>query len=194
MIVQFRFDDAAIHFQLQNLSDANVSIDLAKAFIRIDQRVYPVCHSLNFYSDTLSRPALVVLPPMGYTLDYLAPRENVYFDGAKWVEKDLLPSTDRNSETLREAIRRQVGESIAVGIPFMAGTTEKNYVFEFQVASVNQIPWSSHQLPKRTPPPPQKESGIFTLDQVTTGIVVAGLLGFSAYLLTLTKDIPADIK
>ncbi len=192
--IQFFFDDAAIHFRLRNLSGANLNLDLARSYISIDQRAHPVCHSLNFYSDTIVRPAILSLPPQGYTDEYVAPRENIYFDGSKWREKDLFPSIDRNSDTLRQVIQRHVGKSIAVGFPVVVGQTERSYVFEFQVTAVAQIPWENHQPPKRSPPPPQKPSGIFTLDQVTTGIVVAGLLGFSAYLLTLSKDTPADIK
>ena len=194
LIVQFRFDDAAIHFQLQNLTDLYVTLDLAKAFIYKDRRVYPLCHSLNFYSDTLARSVPVSLPPLGYTRDYVAPRENVYFDGSKWVEKDLFPSTDRNSDSQREAIKRQVGKTVLLTLPLMFGSSQKDYIFEFQVTSVTGLPWNKYQPPKRSPPPPQKDASFLALDQVTTGIIVAGLLGFSAFLLTLSKDTPADLK
>jgi hypothetical protein len=194
IIVQFRFDDAAAFFQLQNLSESFLTLDYAKFSFEIDRQTYPVCHSLNFYSDTAVRPGSVTLRPMSFIKDYVAPRGNITFDGSRWQEKDLFPTVDHSPDSSGQSIKKHVGKTFALVMPLTFGGQQRNYVFEFQIASADILPWTKYQRPVRSPSAPQKPTGFFTLDQVAAGIVVAGLLGFSAYLLTLRKDINPDLR
>jgi hypothetical protein len=188
LIIQFRFDESAIKFQLQNLSESDLSIDWEKTSIGIDNRYSSVRHSSDFYEDTVLRKVSVVIPPVGYVQDVVIPRENVYFDGEKWVEIVLLPTTDKNSQALKQSILQSVGRTVSLLLPMKFGQTTKEYRFEFAVASVNLLAWSSYVPEKRMPPPPSRPKQAVRPDYLTTGIVVAGIVGFSAILLTRKKD------
>lgn len=189
LIIQFRFDDVAIKFQLQNLSESDLSIDWEKTSIGIEKRFYSVRHSSDFYGDTALRKVSVVIPPVGYIREVMIPREHVYFDGDKWVEVDLLPTMDKNSQALKQSILRSVGRSISVILPMRFGQAVKKYQFDFTVASVNLLAWASYVPEKRIPPPPPRgTTHSLKPDYLTTGIIVAGIVGFSALILTRKKD------
>lgn len=188
LIIQFRFDESAIKFQLQNLSESDLSIDWEKTSIGIDNRYYSVRHSSDFYGDTVLRKVSVVIPPVGYIQDVVIPRENVYFDGEKWVEVVLLPTTDQNSQALKQSILRSVGRTVSLLLPMKFGQTIKKYRFEFAVASVNLLAWSTYVPAKRMPLPPSRPKQAVKPDYLTTGIIVGGIVGFSALILTRKKD------
>jgi len=188
LIIQFRFDESAIKFQLQNLSESDLSIDWEKTSIGIDNRYYSVRHSSDFYGDTVLRKVSVVIPPVGYVQDVVIPRENVYFDGEKWVEVVLLPTTDKNSQALKQSILQSVGRTVSLLLPMKFGQTTKKYRFEFAVASVNLLAWSSYVPAKRMLLPPSRPKQAVKPDYLTTGIIVAGVIGFSALILTRQKD------
>jgi len=192
IIIQFRFDEAAIKFQLQNLSESDLSIDWEKTSIGIDNRFSSVRHSSDFYGDTALRKVSVVIPPVGYIREVMIPRENVYFDGEKWVEVVLLPTTDKNSQALKQSILRSVGRTVSLLLPMKFGQTTKKYRFDFAVASVNLLAWSSYMPAKRIPPSPSRSKQAVKPDHLTTGIVVAGIVGLSAYFLSLKKDPPIE--
>ncbi len=191
VIVQFRFDEAAIKFQLQNISQSDAVIDWGKMAIGVNGRFYSVRHAGNLYSDSSAKPSLQV-PSMGYVRDLGIPRENIYFDGDRWVELDLLPTTDAGSEVVRKEIQQSIGRAISFILPLEAGGVNKTYHFEFQVVSVEHISWKNYHPVKREPPPPQKQEGLQYLDQVTTAIIAVGLLGFAAFVLSVKKSPPSE--
>jgi hypothetical protein len=191
IIIQFKFDDAAIQFQLQNISEAPVTLDWGKASIGISDRYFGIRHASNFYWDT-TRSNSILMPPLGYLRDVIIPRDNIYNDGDKWVEVDLLPTTDHRSLQTQQLILKNVGQRISLLLPMMFGSTTKNYKFDFQVDSVKRIPWKEYNPIKRIPPQPKPERAITALDNVTTAVIVVGVLGFSAYVLSLKKNPPAE--
>ncbi|MBF8248543.1 MAG: hypothetical protein HW374_1343 [Bacteroidetes bacterium] len=188
LIIQFRFDESTIKFQLQNLSESDLSIEWEKSSIGVENLFYPVRHSSDFYGDTALRRVSVVLPPMGYIREIMIPRENVYFEGEKWVEVDLLPTADQNSNALKESILRSVGYPVSAVLSIKFGQTTKKYRFDFAVASVNLLAWSSYMPAKRIPSPPPQPQQAVKPDHLTTGIVVSGIVGLSVYLLSQKKD------
>jgi hypothetical protein len=53
------------------------------------------------------------------------------------------------------------------------------------------MPWKNYHPVKRIPEPPTLPSHPL-LDNVTTAILVVGVLGFSAYLITSKKNPPTE--
>ena len=191
VIIQFKFDEAALRFQIQNISESNTLIHWNKVAMSINGRYFPIRHSTNLYGDTASAES-ILLPPLGYIRDIAIPRENVYNDGDRWVEVDLLPTIDRNSTTLRESILKSVGQRVGLTLPLTFGNVEKHYEFDFQVESVTRIPWKDYVPFQRVPVPPHPKHGSYALDNVTTAIIVVGVLGFTAYILSAKKNPPSE--
>jgi len=191
IIIQFKFDDAAIQFQLQNISESNITIDWSRASIGIKDRYFAVRHASNLYGDTV-RSSSIILPPLGYLRDIVIPRDNIYNDGGKWVELDLLPTIDRRSAPLKESILKSVGHRVSLMLPMTFGLKSKNYKFDFQVDEVKRIAWNDHMPTKRIPAPPDPKRPVTALDNVTTAVIMVGVLGFSAYVLSIKKNPPIE--
>ncbi|RPI02921.1 MAG: hypothetical protein EHM64_13145 [Ignavibacteriae bacterium] len=190
IIIQFKFDDAAIQFQLQNISESNLTIDWSKASLGISGRYYPVRHATNFYGDT-NRSSSVMMPPLGYLREVVIPRDNIYDDGEKWVELDLVPTTDRRSPQIQKTILKNAGQRVNLILPMTFGSVARNYKFDFQIDSVKRIAWKDFAPVKRTPAPPHPNHAT-ALDHVTTAVIMVGVLGFSAYALSLKKNPPVE--
>jgi hypothetical protein len=190
IIIQFRPDDAAMKFQLQNLSDGELSIDWGRASIGVEGRFYPVRHAMTLYGD--SARGSMLLPPMGYMRDLVIPAENIRFDGEQWVETDLLPTMDRGSDALRTEIRGSVGKQVSVILPLLFGQDVVTYEFAFRVASVRSIAWRDFRPVERVPAPPviKRKSG--KLDQMTVAVIAIGLLGFATFVLSQSKNPPSE--
>jgi hypothetical protein len=191
IIIQFKFDDAAIQFQIQNISESNITLDWDKASIGISGRYFAIRHANNFYGDT-NRSSSIIMPPLGYLRDVAIPRDNIYDNGDKWVESDLLLTTDHNSLLLQKSIQKNVGQRISLMLPMMFGSTAKNYKFDFQVDTVKQIAWKDYVPLKRVPAPPNPKRPVMALDNVTAAIIMVGVLGFSAYVLSIKKNPPTE--
>ncbi len=192
IIVQFIFDEAAIRFQLQNISDSDLQIRWDKAAISINGNYFPVRHSHNLYVDTSLLAYSMLIPSMGYVKDLIIPRQNIYFNGDRWVEVDLLPTVDKKDEQLRNEILQSVGKPITVLLPLEFNRVPKNYEFEFQVADVVQIPWKDYYPTQRQPAPPAVPKKAAALDNVTAAIITVGVLGFSAYIISMKKNPPTE--
>jgi|GEM_PF-751987 len=188
--VQFKIDDAAIKFQLQNISPDPLEIYWSKASIGVNGRFFPVRHSTNLYAESLFCNTYPLIPSLGYTTDLVMPAGGIYYDGTKWKETDLLPTADRNSREEREKIERLVGTPLTLMLPVQVGETAKEYRFTFVVSSVTQIPWDRY-LPPRRPPPPIPQRPMLTTDQMIVAGVVVGVIGLAAYWLTLRKIEPS---
>jgi hypothetical protein len=191
IIIQFKFDDAAIRFQLQNISESYLTINWDKASINLQGRYLSIRHASNLYGDSTGSNS-ILLPPLGYFRDIAIPRDNIYNDGDRWVEIDLLPTTDGKSIELQKSIQSSAGRRIGLLLPVVFGSREKNYEFDFQVDSVKRIPWKDYEPLQRIPEPPNSRRGVLGLDNVTTAIIAVGVLGFSAYVLSVKKSPPSE--
>ena len=192
LIVQFKFDEAAVKFQLQNVSQSNVVLEWSKASVGVNGRFYGIRHSGTLYADTSLKQSSMLIPPMGYIRDLAIPFENIYFDGNQWIETDLLPTVDNNALVMRRSIEGSVGTPVSFQLPVAFGTSGAVYAFEFQVASVTQIPWKDYVPVKRVPAPPIPHKQPFVLDQVTTAAIAVGVLGFTAFIINGRKDAPKE--
>ncbi len=191
IIVQFKFDEAAIRFQLQNISDSYLSINWNGSAISIFGRYFSVRNTKTLYNDS-SCSNSILLPPLGYLRDIAIPSNNIYYNGDKWVEVDLLPTVDHNLKELRESIPKYAGQRIGFSLPMNFGSSTKYYDFQFQIDSVNKIPWKDYEPFTRVPSPPKPNRTFLGMDNVTTAIITVGVLGFSAYVLSVKKNPPSE--
>ena len=188
LIIQFKFDEAAIRFQMQNVSYSDLSIDWNKVSISINGEYFAIRHKDNLYSDSAGDTLVsALIPPFGYVRDIALPRKNIAFNGEKWTEKDLLPTTDGRSPVMQNKILKSAGKSVTLLLPIRIGKVQKNYEFEFQVASVSKISWQDYSPVKRVPQPPDPPKR-HTFESITAAVIVVGVLGFSAYMLTAKKN------
>jgi hypothetical protein len=186
--VQFKIDESAIRFQLQNLSKVDMSVRWDKVSMGVDNAYTLVRHSLNFYSDTVAGSRSVSVPPRGYIQDLMVPIDNVFYSGSDWVELDLFQTKDGGREAMAETIRQNIGKSLVVRMPILFGSETKSYRFEFRVVSVKHILWRDVRPPIRPPRPHREKKKIELADEVTTAFIVVGLLGFTAYMVSLKKE------
>ncbi len=192
LVVQFKFDEAAIRFQMQNLARSDLRVNWAKMSIGVNDRFFAVRHSATLYSDSSSSGLSELIPSYGYIRDLAIPQPNVFFDGNRWSEADLFPTTDGNSPATRDSILHSAGQRVSLILPLQFGSAEKDYRFDFEVAFVNRIAWKDYQPLQRIPPPPAPQQSQSSIDQMTAALIVVGVLGFAAYLITLKKNPPTE--
>jgi hypothetical protein len=189
----FLIDDGAVRFKLSNLSDETMTIDWPNASVGVSGRYYTVRNARTYYgqSPVSTGPPI---PPKGYVIDLAIPAQNVSYDGKAWQERDLLPTTDRHSETVRKRILGSTGRTVDLILPIQfeqSGTI--TYNFRFSVAAVNELPWNRYKRPHRPPAPrPVNPVKVTSNDQVITAAIIAGVLGISAVLLTQKKAPPSE--
>ncbi|MBI3005099.1 MAG: hypothetical protein HYY49_06735 [Ignavibacteriales bacterium] len=194
LIVQFKIDDAAIHLQLQNLADSYLVVDWAKVRILHKGKNSKIRQSLGFYADSTKLPVSISLPPLGFVRDYVTPSENVYYDGSRWVERDLFPTWDTWTVEGVTAIRNQIGNSVVLTLPVWFGSFEKTYVFEFRITSFEPISLQHYSPPWRDPRPLNEKVTPALADQITTAAIIVGVVSFSIYMLVIKKETPADLR
>jgi hypothetical protein len=188
--VQFRFDDAALRFQLQNVSSDRLELFWSKAALGVGGNYFSLRNSKTLYSSSVATAAATVLPPLGYFTDFVIPEKNISTDG-KYTETDLLPTSDNNSSELRQKILNSNGATISFILPVRVGAVSKEYTFRFTVVNVDQIAWEKARIPKR-PPKPYKEQEIFNTDQYIAAGIIITIVGVASVLLTQKKAAPSE--
>lgn len=188
LIIQFRFDDPAIRFQVQNISTAKMRIDWTKASLGIRGMYTPVRNLSVFYDSSASPLVSPLIPPLGVLRDVILPRGNILFDGMQWQVADFLPTKDQNSQAIRNSIVNMVGSAIDVILPVEFESDSRSYRFSFSVDSVSQISWDEHRTPTWLPPgSPARKLRPSTVEQITAAIIAGGFLGIFAYMRTAKK-------
>ncbi|MBI4429628.1 MAG: hypothetical protein HY562_10975 [Ignavibacteriales bacterium] len=194
LVVQFKFDDAAIHLQLQNLADAYLVIDWAKVLIFHKGKSSRIRQSTSFYVDSSKQSPSISVPPLGFIRDYVAPIENIYYDGSKWLERELFPTWDLLSVEGVTAIRENIGDSVVLTVPVWFGSFGRTYVFTFKVTSFEPVSSYGYSPSWRNPRPPNEKAIPSLTDQITTAAIVVGVVSFSVYMLVIKKETPADLQ
>lgn len=189
LIIQFRVEEPGIRFQAQNISPESMKIDWAKATVGVHGFSSPIRTLSTLYDTTKMQPASQILPSLGVVRDLILPRGNVHFDGVQWRVDDILPTTDLNTQAMRNTITNLVGSTIEIRFPVECGTDVRSYTFSFAVDSVRQISWSEYRPASWIPaPPPVKNLRSTPKDYLTAVIVAGGLLGFLTYMMTVHKN------
>ncbi|GJQ21253.1 MAG: hypothetical protein HBSIN02_16080 [Bacteroidia bacterium] len=189
--IQFRLDDGAIRFKLQNLSPVPIKIRWDESAIGVRNRYYAVRNKRTLYTASHKENTTLTIPPSGYVIDMAIPSENIMWTKTGWKERDLLQTTDRNSEQYRNRILGYKGSIVEFAIPLEAGGEVWPYKFRFQVTSVDPVPWEKVRRPYR-PAPPAPPPGSNPVaegnDYVVAAVIAAGVLGVAAILLTQRKE------
>ena len=192
--IQFKIDESAINFQLQNISGASLSILWEKVSMGVNKRIFAVRNSSTLYSASTASPVTVVIPPLGYVRETVIPRENIFFRGGEWREKLLFRTNDRGSQKLRDGIKRMVGSEVTLTLPLKIGEVEVKYPFVFRIASVEPLP--SNVLPpaKDRPMPPKTPVQESSVGPSYVPILIAAVIfGVSAYFLSKKERSPSDL-
>lgn len=190
--IVFLIDQGAIRFKLTNLSGRTMTVGWQNASLSVLERHYTVLSTRSYYSADSNKTVSPAIQPGGYVIDMALPSPNVYYDGAEWREKDLLPTTDRHSAGIRKRILANKGGILSLLLPMnFEGTETVNYLFQFKVAAVSELPWQRYRAPHRPPPPPAPHE-VTTNDQLITAAIIAGVVGLSAILLTQKKSPPSE--
>ena len=150
LFIQFFFDASAISFQLQNVSEASMSIVWEKVSLGVNKRTYAVRNNSTFYSTGNAIFPMLVIPPLGYIRETVIPRENVYVEKDKWIEKEFFVTNDRGSLRYKNFITKMVGSEVTLTIPVKIGEIVIEYPFTFKVSKVSPLP--SNVLPPRYQP------------------------------------------
>jgi hypothetical protein len=186
--IQFKIDEAFVRFQLQNLSHSVMAVQWDKVSLGVDNSFSLVRHTIDMYADTDLGKRSVQMPPLGYIQELIIPVANVYFDGSQWILSDLFQTTDEGKDGVAQAIKKNVGKSIVLILPLQIGASSRDYRFEFRIASVKRVPWKSYRPPTPVPRPPAKKSSVGFADEITTAIVIVGMLGFVGFMVSLKKE------
>ncbi len=137
----------------------------------------------------MAQPANRSVPPLGVIRDVILPKGNTHFDGSRWRQDDLLPTTDGNSSALREKILGMVGSSIDVLLPLSFGRDQHLYHFTFAVDSVSQLRWQDYHPAIWLPTaPPIHTFRPTTPDLITAVVIAGGFLGFLRYILVAKQS------
>lgn len=192
--IQFKIDASAISFQLQNISDASMSIVWEKVSMGINKKTFSVRNLSTFYSQTSAPPVSVVIPPLGYVRETIIPRENIFYKDGKWVEKEFFVTNDRGSKKLAAAIQKTTNKEISLMLPIKIGDVVMEYPFTFKVSAVKALP--SNVLPpkKVRPEPPKLPMQEMASVSYVPIIIVALILGAGAYFLSQKERAPSDLN
>lgn len=192
--IQFKIDASAISFQLQNVSEASMSIAWDKTSLGVNKRIYAIRNKSTFYSLGNASPVQLIIPSLGYIRETVIPRDNINYEKGKWIEKELFPTNDRGSQKLRKAITGLAGSEVTLSIPIKISEIVVDYQFVFKVSNISPLP--SNVLPpvKDRPPAPKtpvQEAGVG--QDIVPIIIAAGVLGVAIYLFSQEKTPPADL-
>lgn len=192
VIIQFTIDESAVNFQLQNISEASMSIEWDKVSLGVNKRVFPVRNTNTLYSETFDSPEIVI-PPLGFIRETVIPRENIFVKDGKWVEKTFFITNDRGSKKIQNYITRSLGSEISLTLPIKIGEIVVNYPFLFRVKDVRALP------PNLLPPVKQRPMAPKIADQGQAGsqiipiLIAAGIFGIAIYVLSKDKTPAADL-
>jgi hypothetical protein len=189
--IQFKVGETWIRFQLQNLSQSEMSVQWDKVSLGVDNAYSLVRHTINLYGDTAPGNRSVPIPPLGYIRDLVLPVDNIFFNGSQWEQTDLFQTVDGGKDVMAQTIEKNVGKSIVLNLPLQFGHRLQAYRFEFRIVSVKPILWRDYRPPTPVPPPP-KRTGSDLQDEITTAFIVVGLLGFVAFMVSLKKQPVAE--
>ncbi len=188
LIIQFRFDDAAVSFQLQNISPFELQIDWRNASYGIADRNFLVRKSVNDFDSLSTVPTTSLLSPLGVLRDALSPQWGYAAERGEENTWELLPTTDGNDPARRDSILGLVGTTVRISLPIECGPETRAYHFVFAVDSVVERSWSDVRSPVRSSRTfstallgPDKK------DLMTAAILVAAFVGFSVYMWTAKK-------
>lgn len=189
--IQFKFDESAIKFQLQNVSDVPISIVWENVAIGLNNRVFPVKNTATLYQMDLNHPPAVLIPSLGYIRDMVIPRDFILVEKNKWVEKDLFPTDDMGSPARKKLIMKYIGSQIKLTLPIRVGEVVQDYSFTFKVKGISALPENRIPPVKERPVPPQIISA-GSSNTLYPVLIAGGILAVAIYALSKEKTSPIN--
>jgi hypothetical protein len=189
--IQFKFDESAIKFQLQNITDVPISIVWENVAIVLNNRVFPVKNSATLYQTDLAPPPSVIIPSLGYIRDIVIPRDYIVVENSQWVEKDLFPTDDLGSAARKKLIPRYVGSQIKLLLPIRLGEVVEDYSFTFKVKGITTLPENRIPPAKERPSVPQIASA-GSSNMLTPILIAGGIVAIAIYALSKEKASPVE--
>lgn len=194
IFIQFKFDQSAVRFQMQNVSDAPISIQWKNSSISLNRRTYAVKNWSTLYSLSSVPPSAVVIPPLGYVRELIIARDRIVYEDKQWVEKEMFPTEDNGSQRRKKMIARFIGSRVVLTIPMMIGDAVKEYSFIFRVSDITPLPDNTLPAKKERPPVPKFPYQMGGASQsIVPMVITTGILGVVVYLLSQKKTPPGDI-
>jgi len=191
--IQFKLDESAVKFQLQNISELPISIVWENVAIGLNNRVYPVKNTTTLYQTDMVHPLPVMIPSLGYIRDLVIPRDYISIDKNEWVERDLFPTNDLGSPSRKNLILKYVGSQIKLLLPLKIGEVVQDYTFIFKVKSVAAVPEGKLPPVKERPTPPQVAAMSGQTSQSILPILIAGgILAVAIYAFSKEKATPIN--
>jgi len=188
----FRVDGGAVRFLVQNLTTSDLQLLWKQSSIGIKGKFSPVRNSQTLYLPPATDPMGPVIPPRGYVVDLAIPEEHVYFDGSKWREMELFPTTDGDSPRKAAQIKKNVGSKLDFQLPMLFGKDTVQYSFRFVVSSVDPLPWKDYRRPRRPNPPPYPRTAFDLNSPIVTAATTTLIVGTIIYLATQKKSPPSE--
>ncbi|NUN70287.1 MAG: hypothetical protein HUU02_11305 [Bacteroidetes bacterium] len=187
--VQFKFDESAVKFQLQNVSDLPLSIVWENVAISLNNRAFPVRNLSTLYQTELVHPLPVMIPSLGYIREVVIPRDNITLEKEGWKEKDLFPTDDMGSAARKKLIMKYNGSVVKLMLPVRIGEVVQDYAFTFKVKGISALPQNVRPPVKErpTPPPVMTASASNALLPI---VIAGGILGLAIYALSKEKASP----
>jgi hypothetical protein len=187
--IQFKLDESAIKFQLQNVTDVPVSIVWENVTLLLNNRVFPVRNIATLYQTDLAHPPAVVIPPLGYIRDMVIPRDFIAAEKGIWVEKDLFPTDDLGSPARKKLIMKYVGNQIKLVLPIKVGELVQDYSFTFKVKGISILPENRIPPVKERPAQP-KTAAVGSSNMLLPIVIAGGILALAIYALSKEKTSP----
>lgn len=190
--IQFKLDESAVKFQLQNISEVPISIVWENVAIGLNNRVYPVKNSATLYQTEMAHPVSLIIPSLGYVRDLVIPRDYISIENSEWVERDLFPSNDKGSPKRKNLILKYIGSQIKLLLPLKIGEVVQDYTFIFKVKNVDAVPEDKLPPIKERPVPPQVASAVQGSQSLLPVLIAGGILAVAIYAFSREKAAPIN--
>lgn len=190
IFIQFRIDESFVNFRLQNVSDRPVSILWDRMTLAVDGRITPFKYSADGYALQPVQRLPTVIPPSAYLIDFIVPAENLQLIDGSWRERDLIPTRDRGGQELRTKILGNVGRTVSMYLPLASSEQVLEYLFEFEVSSVEKVDWKNYRPPRRTLMP--RPSGPSAGETWTTAVLIGVFVVAAVYFVFIRKPTPEE--
>lgn len=187
--IQFKFDESAVKFQLQNVSDLPISIVWENVAMSLNNRAFPVKNNSTLFQTEMSHPLPVMIPSLGYIREMVIPRENVTWEKDGWKEKDLFPTDDMGSAARKKLIMKYNGSVVKLMLPVRIGEIVQDYSFTFKVKGISALPENVRPPVKERPTPPPVISSTSS-GSLMPILIAGGILGLAIYVLSKDKASP----
>lgn len=193
IIIQFKIDESAVKFQMQNISETPVSIVWEHVALGLNNRVFPVRNNSTLYLTEYEKPLPVIIPPLGYIRDMVIPKDYIRQTKDAWIEKDLFPANDYGSAARKGLIMRYIGSEIQLTLPVKIGDVVQDYSFTFRVKNIKSVPENMLPPVKQRPTPPIPAHVVSQGSQSLLPIVLAGgILAVAIYVFSREKATPIN--